>query len=215
MHSAKPFVIHTFALALESPYVNTEPNNGIQCQLMEIYFKPFQNLPYHIVQGEPKPCSEEAFKHNDLIFLWLWNYFFLSKADQFIIAFPKIAQLFHHNQAPDVTVDLPNSIWLGFIGFRMLLSSSLSSSLLSSAIVCLVSAVSPLAVVSSSTTKPDRLITSGIGAISDTSVSSPSRDTLAVDLTLAISVFSLFKMKLISSSEALFRKRKAESFGSG
>jgi hypothetical protein len=38
----------------------------------------------------------------------------------------------------------------------------------------------------SATTRPDRFITSEIGAVSVASVSSPSRDTLAVDRTLAI-----------------------------
>jgi hypothetical protein len=42
-----------------------------------------------------------------------------------------------------------------------------------------------------------------MGAVLVTSVSSPSWDTLVVDLTLAISVFSFFKTKLILSDEAL------------
>jgi hypothetical protein len=71
MHSAEPFGIGTFTLTSENPYVNAEPNNGIRCQLMEIYFKSFQNLPYHIVQGEPQPCPEEAPKHNNFIFFRL------------------------------------------------------------------------------------------------------------------------------------------------
>jgi hypothetical protein len=61
----------------------------------------------------------------------------------------------------------------------------------------------PSAIDSSGTTRPDRLITSDIGAISVASALSPSRDTLAVDRTLAISVFAHFKTKLISSDEAL------------
>jgi hypothetical protein len=36
-----------------------------------------------------------------------------------------------------------------------------------------------------------------------------------VDLTLAISVFSFLKTKLISSDEERVRKRNAESFGFG
>jgi hypothetical protein len=43
------------------------------------------------------------------------------------------------------------------------------------------------ATTSSGTTRPDRLIIYDIGAVSVVSTSSPSRDTLAVDLTRAIS----------------------------
>jgi hypothetical protein len=60
----------------------------------------------------------------------------------------------------------------------------------------------PLAVAPSCTTRPERLITSDMGAVSVISVSSPSRDTLAVDLTLAISMNSFFQTKLILSDEA-------------
>jgi hypothetical protein len=49
MHSAETFGIGTFALASESPYVDTHPDNGIWCQLMKIYFKPFQNFSYYII----------------------------------------------------------------------------------------------------------------------------------------------------------------------
>jgi hypothetical protein len=97
----------------------------------------------------------------------------------------------------------------------MLLSSSLSLSPPSSATAYSVLAVAPSAVASSGITKPDRFITSDIGAVSVTSVSSPSRDTLAVDLTLAISLLSFLKTKLISSDEEFVRKRNAESFSFG
>jgi hypothetical protein len=53
------------------------------------------------------------------------------------------------------------------------------------------------------TTRPDCFITSDIGVVSAISVSSSSRDILAVDLTLAICVFKFFKPKLISGDEAL------------
>jgi hypothetical protein len=101
--------------------------------------------------------------------------------------------------SPAVIVDFPNSMWLGFIGLRILLSSSLPPS----ATICSTSATicSASAATSSDATRPDHLITSDIGAVSVASVSSPSRDTLAVVLTLAISVFMFFKMKLISSDE--------------
>jgi hypothetical protein len=48
-------------------------------------------------------------------------------------------------------------------------------------------AISTSATTSSGTTRPDRYIISDIGAVSIVSTSSPSRDTLAVDLTRAIS----------------------------
>jgi hypothetical protein len=54
-----------------------------------------------------------------------------------------------------------------------------------------------------------------MGAVSVVSVSSPSRDTLAVDLTLAISLFSFSQMKLFLRDGMLVRKCNAESFGSG
>jgi hypothetical protein len=92
-----------------------------------------------------------------------------------------------------------------------LLSSSLSLPLQPSATV--YSALTPSAEASSDITRPDRLITYDIGAVSVTSASSPSRDTLAVDLTLAISAFSFPKTKVISSAEELVRKRNTESFG--
>jgi hypothetical protein len=104
-------------------------------------------------------------------------------------------------------------MWLGFVRLRMLLSSSLWLSLSPLATAYPASALeAPSAVASSGTTRPDRLITSDIGVVSVTSVSSPSWDNLAVDLTLAISVFSFLKTKLISRNEALVRKRNAKSF---
>jgi hypothetical protein len=51
-----------------------------------------------------------------------------------------------------------------------------------------------------------------MGVVLVTLTSSPSWDTLAVDLTLAILVFNFIKMKLVSSDEALVRKRNAKSF---
>ena len=85
-----------------------------------------------------------------------------------------------------------------------MLSSSPSFSLPPSATICSASAAEvPSAIASFDTTRPDHLITSDIGAVSVASAPSPSRDTLAVDRTLAISVLMLFKMKLISNDEAL------------
>jgi hypothetical protein len=56
MHLAEPFGICAFTLALESPYVDIEPDNGIQCQLMEIYFKSFQKLLlYHTEETAALP----------------------------------------------------------------------------------------------------------------------------------------------------------------
>jgi hypothetical protein len=75
---------------------------------------------------------------------------------------------------------------------------------LDSATTCSASALKvPSAVAPSCTTRPDHLITSDMGAVSVTSVSSPSWDTLVVDLTLAILVFSFFQTKLILSDEVL------------
>jgi hypothetical protein len=73
----------------------------------------------------------------------------------------------------------------------------------------------PSALVPSCTTSPDRLIISEMGAISVVSFSCPSRDTLAVDLTLAISLFSLSQTKLFLSDEMLVRKCNADSFDFG
>jgi hypothetical protein len=85
----------------------------------------------------------------------------------------------------------------------MLLSSSLSLSLLPLATVYLASTVEPSESSLFRTTGPDRLITCDIDAVSVTSASFPSRDTLAVDLTLVISAFRLLKTNLISSDEEL------------
>jgi hypothetical protein len=71
-----------------------------------------------------------------------------------------------------------------------------------------------LAITPSYTTSPDRLIISEIGAVSVISVSSPSRDTLAVDLTLAISLFSFSQTKLFLSDEMLVRKYNARALAS-
>jgi hypothetical protein len=115
-----------------------------------------------------------------------------------------------------VTVDFSNLMWLGFIGLRIVLSSSLLFSLPPLATICSASAVEvPLAIASSDTTRLDRLITSDIGVVSVASASSPSQDTLAVDRTLTISVFTLFKPEMISSDEAFVWKRNAERFGYG
>jgi hypothetical protein len=74
----------------------------------------------------------------------------------------------------------------------MLSSSSLSFLLSASAALCsLLALATPSTIVSSYITNPECLITSEMGAVSVISVSSPSRVTLAVDLTLAISMFRL------------------------
>jgi hypothetical protein len=88
----------------------------------------------------------------------------------------------------------------------MLSSSSLSLSL--SALATTYSALAlevPSAIASSCTTSPKRLIIFKMGAVSVVSVSSPSRVTLAVDLTLAISLFRLSQTKLCLSGETLVR----------
>ena len=86
----------------------------------------------------------------------------------------------------------------------MLLSSSLSLSLPTSASVYSASTLGvPSVEAPSCTTRTECLITSDMGDVSVTSVSSPSWDTLVVDLTLAISVSSFFQTKLILSDETL------------
>ncbi len=71
------------------------------------------------------------------------------------------------------------------------------------------------------TTRPDRFITSEFGAVSVALVSSPSRDTLAVDRTLAILMdfYSLTKLtrltKLTLNDEVFSWERSTESFGYG
>jgi hypothetical protein len=90
-------------------------------------------------------------------------------------------------------VDFPNSIWLGLLGLKMPSSSS-SFSLSASAVVGSTSASTTSSVgtgsFSSYTTNPEHFIISEMGAISEVLASYPSRATLAVDLTLAILVFS-------------------------
>jgi hypothetical protein len=74
-----------------------------------------------------------------------------------------------------VTVDFPNSMWLGFVGLRIMLSSSFSSSLSPPTTIYSASALeAPSAATSFETTRPDRFTTSEIGAVSTISLSSPS-----------------------------------------
>jgi hypothetical protein len=64
---------------------------------MKVYFKILQNLSYHIIERELKPCPEEAFKHNNFIILWLWNHFFASKTNEPTLGFSKVTHFFHYN----------------------------------------------------------------------------------------------------------------------
>jgi hypothetical protein len=50
VHSAERFDIWAHPLASEGPDEDTKPNNGVRGQLMKIYFKNFQDFPYHLVQ---------------------------------------------------------------------------------------------------------------------------------------------------------------------
>jgi hypothetical protein len=67
MYPAEPFGVSTLSLASESPDVNTESDNGVRGQLMEVDLKLLQNLTYHLVKGEPKSSPEEAFEDYDFI----------------------------------------------------------------------------------------------------------------------------------------------------
>jgi hypothetical protein len=71
VHPAESFGIMTHPLASEGLDVDTKSNNCVGCQLMKVYFKILQNLSYHIIEREPKPRPEEAFKHNNFIILRL------------------------------------------------------------------------------------------------------------------------------------------------
>jgi hypothetical protein len=94
----------------------------------------------------------------------------------------------------------------------MLSSSSSSFSLSAYVIVGSASAsATPLVIVSSCTTKPERFIISEMGAVSEVQASSPSRATLAVDLTLAILVFSLWQAKLHLSNGTFVRSVKQKA----
>jgi hypothetical protein len=64
------------------------------------------------------------------------------------------------------------------------------------------------------TTNLECLIISEMGAVSVVSVSSPSRVTLAVDLTLVISLFRLKQTKLRFSGEMLVRNVMQKASGS-
>jgi hypothetical protein len=94
VHLAESFGIRTHPLALEGLDVDTKSNNCVGCQLMKVYFKILQNLSYHIIEREPKPHPEEAFKHNNFIILWLWNHFFASKTNKPTLGFSKVTQFF-------------------------------------------------------------------------------------------------------------------------
>jgi hypothetical protein len=87
-------------------------------------------------------------------------------------------------------MDFPNSIWLGLLGLRMTSSSSSSLSASVTVVSASATATSSFRTDSSSshTTNPERFIISEIGVVSVTLASSPSCATLAVDLTLVISV---------------------------
>jgi hypothetical protein len=84
-------------------------------------------------------------------------------------------------------VDFLNSIWLGLLGLKI---PSSSSSFSLSALASTTSYVG-IGSFSSWTTNPECFIISKMGAVSEVPAYSPSRATLAVDLTLAISLFNV------------------------
>jgi hypothetical protein len=152
------------------------------------------------MKRESKPCPEEALKNNDFILPWLWNHLLPSKPDKLALSFPKIAQFFHHNHvvcrhSRFTKINVARFHWArnSVVLFTFGLTSSFSHDLFSFS----------SGGTFSNSLLPDRLITSDIGAASVALASSPLQDTLPVDRTLAISVFTLFKTMLISSDEAL------------
>jgi hypothetical protein len=102
--STEAFGICAHALALESPYVDVEPDYYIWCQLMKIYLKSFQYFTNHLVQWESKSDTEEALKNHHLIILPFWNYFVTRKPYQLII-------IFSNNQSSSLKLCLQVSRW--------------------------------------------------------------------------------------------------------
>jgi hypothetical protein len=93
VHPIESFGIRTHPLTSEGPDVDTKSNNCIGCQLMMVYFKILQNLSYYVIKREPKPRSEEAFKHNNFIILRLWNHFLASKTNKLTLGFTKVTPI--------------------------------------------------------------------------------------------------------------------------
>jgi hypothetical protein len=101
------------------------------------------------------------------------------------------------------------------LSHKMLSLSSSSFSLSALATICLASAsAAPSVMVPSCTTNPERSITSEMGAVSVVLASSPSRATLAVDLTLAISVLNLWQTKLRLNDGTFARSVKQQASAS-
>jgi hypothetical protein len=96
MHSAESFGIWTHPLASEGLDIDAESNNGVGSQLMKIYFEVHYNYPYHFIQGESQPYSEEALENDNFILLRLCDSLFSSKSNKFTLSFSKIAQFHHH-----------------------------------------------------------------------------------------------------------------------
>jgi hypothetical protein len=129
MYPVEPFGVSALSLASESLDLYAELDNGVQGQLMEVDLKLLQNLTYHLIKREPNSCPEEALEYYNFIFFWLRNSLLFSKADYSSSFSPKYPSFFIRTRSSALTVDLPNSTWLGLVGHRMLSSSSLSLSL--------------------------------------------------------------------------------------
>jgi hypothetical protein len=96
VHSAKCFGIRAHPLASEGPDKDTKPNNGVRGKLMEIYFKKFQDFPYHLIQRESKSYSRKTLEDHHFIILRRWGGFFSGKSNKFPFSFAKVAKLHHH-----------------------------------------------------------------------------------------------------------------------
>jgi hypothetical protein len=168
MYPAKSFGISIHTLASQSPYKNTEPNNSIGCQLMKVYLKVLQNLPYHVIQGEPKSCSEEALENDNFVLFWFQNNFLPSKPDKLAFSLPEITKFPHHNHVILRYSRLPklNVTRLCWV------QDAVSLSLLPPATIWSASVLEASSTtISSNTTRPDRCITSKIGVVSAVLVS--------------------------------------------
>jgi hypothetical protein len=60
--SAESFSIGTLSLASESPYVDTERDYSVWCQLMKIYFKYFNTSPIISYNGTQSPTWKKLLK---------------------------------------------------------------------------------------------------------------------------------------------------------
>src|SRR5688572_16688590 len=96
VHSTEGFSIRVSSLASESPDEDAEPNDSVRSQLMQIDLVVFQNFSNHFIQRKPQSCSEEAPENYHLIFFRCRSGFFSAKANQLLLSFSEVPQLYHH-----------------------------------------------------------------------------------------------------------------------